>query len=336
MSTVTSRLQGLVDIAGQRPLTYAVLIIILTGMPFLTSPFIGAEIVVMAIFAMGYNIILGYGGELSFGHAAFFGLGAYATVLLLRHVLLNLYIAIVAAVILVTLVSVVFGYLSLRRRGIYFAMITLALAQMVYVIAFQWTGLTGGSNGISIPNISANIGPFVPMQNDIHFYLLASVLFLLLFAAIAQIVNSPFGRVLKAIRESEERALHLGYDVNSYLWLAFTMSGAVSAFAGALYAALFVFISPNILFWTMSGEVVLMTIIGGVGTLTGPLVGAVAFIFLRDTFTQITENWQLLFGAVIIAVVLLAPEGVVGLARETLLDEEGGFDVQQLLERLKR
>lgn len=336
MSTVTSRLQGLIDNAGQRPLTYAVLLIILTGMPFLTSPFIGAEIVVMAIFAMGYNIILGYGGELSFGHAAFFGLGAYATVLLLRHVLLNLYIAIVAAVILVTLVSVVFGYLSLRRRGIYFAMITLALAQMVYVIAFQWTGLTGGSNGISIPNISANIGPFVPMQNDIHFYLLASVLFLLLFAAIAQIVNSPFGRVLKAIRESEERALHLGYDVNSYLWLAFTMSGAVSAFAGALYAALFVFISPNILFWTMSGEVVLMTIIGGVGTLTGPLVGAVAFIFLRDTFTQITENWQLLFGAVIIAVVLLAPEGVVGLARETLLDEEGGFDVQQLLERLKR
>lgn len=336
MSTVTSRLQGLVDIAGQRPLTYAVLIIILMGMPFLTSPFIGAEIVVMAIFAMGYNIILGYGGELSFGHAAFFGLGAYATVLLLRHVLLNLYIAIVAAVILVTLVSVVFGYLSLRRRGIYFAMITLALAQMVYVIVFQWTGLTGGSNGISIPNISANIGPFVPMQNDIHFYVLVSVLFLLLFATIARVVNSPFGRVLKAIRESEERALHLGYDINSYLWLAFTMSGAVSAFAGALYAALLVFISPNILFWTISGEVVLMTIIGGVGTLTGPLVGATVFIFFRDTFTQITESWQLLFGAVIIAVVLLAPEGVVGLARETLLDEEDSFDVQQLLERLKR
>jgi ABC-type branched-subunit amino acid transport system permease subunit len=335
MATVQNRLRSAFERIGERRLTVIGTLAILAVLPDLTSPFVAAHIVVMGIFALGYNIILGYGGELSFGHAAYFGLGAYATVLLFQHLVSNVYLAVLGAVVFTTVVSVVFGYLSLRRRGIYFAMITLALAQMAYAIVFQWTGLTGGSNGISLQAQTVPLGPLRPMANELHFYLLASIVFLALFAATSRIVNSPFGRVLKAIRESEERALHLGYDVNNYLWLAFAMSGAISGVAGALYAILFVFISPNLLFWAMSGEVVLMTIMGGIGTLTGPLVGATVFIIFRDSLTSITEHWQLFFGAVIIGIVLLAPEGLVGLARKVVYDEDGGFDLKELIERLR-
>ncbi|MFC7156975.1 branched-chain amino acid ABC transporter permease [Halomarina halobia] len=335
MATVSTSFGAIVDRVGQKRLTYLGVFGILVALPFIATPFLSTEIVVMGIFAMGYNIILGYGGELSFGHAAFFGLGAYATVLIVEHAVQNLYLAILSSVVIVTVVSVVFGYLSLRRRGIYFAMITLALAQMTYTIVFQWSGLTGGSNGLSLPTSEAPLGPLTPLQNDLHFYAVVSVVFLVLFVAISRVVSSPFGRTLKAIRESEERALHLGYDVNNYLWLAFAMSGAISGFAGALYAVLFIFISPNLLFWTMSGEVVLMAIMGGLGTLIGPLVGAAVFILLSDTFAQITQNWQVLFGIVIIAVVLLAPEGIVGLAKSRLQGDDAGVDVRRLIDRLR-
>lgn len=336
MVTTSSRLGAVAERLNGRWLRYLSILIVLIMLPFVVSPFLASEIVVMGIFAMGYNIILGYGGELSFGHAAYFGLGAYATVIATQNIVANLYLAMLVSVVFVTAVSAVFGYLSLRRRGIYFAMITLALAQMVYTIVFQWSSLTGGSNGLSLPTTEAPLGPFMPIENDVHFYLLASVAFLLILVAVGRMINSPFGRTLKAIRENEERALHLGYNVNNYLWVAFTMSGAVSALAGALYVALFVFISPSLLYWTMSGEVVMMTIIGGIGTLVGPLAGATVFILLSDTFTAITENWQVLFGLVIIFVVLLAPEGIIGLIRSRVFGDEGGFGVQKLLNRLRQ
>ena len=335
MATETGRLGTVADRVGGRGLTYLAVLAVLVALPFVVTPFLAAEIVVMGIFAMGLNIILGYGGELSFGHAAYFGLGAYATILLTQHVVANLYLAMLGSVVAVTLVSVVFGYLSLRRRGIYFAMITLALAQMTYTIVFQWGELTGGSNGLSLQTTDAPLGPLTPLQNDLHFYLLVSLLFVLVVVGMTRVVNSPFGRTLTAIRESEERALHLGYDVDNYLWLAFTMSGALSGFAGALYVALFIFISPSLLFWTMSGEVVLMAIIGGLGTLVGPIIGAAVFIFMSDTLTSLTEDWQVFFGIVIIAVVLLAPEGIVGLVRSYVLDGEGGFGARKLLDRLR-
>ncbi|WP_226043253.1 branched-chain amino acid ABC transporter permease [Natrinema sp. DC36] len=335
IEAIAARVQSVYDQVGERNLSYLGVLALLAVLPNLMGPFIASHIIVMAIFAMGYNIILGFGGELSFGHAAYFGLGAYGVILSLEHLVSNLYLAIPITVVAVTLLSVVFGYLSLRRRGIYFAMITLALAQLVYAIVFQMNELTGGSNGIAIPATEAPLGPLMPMNNDLHFYALACALFLLSFVVIARIVNSPFGRVLKAIRESEDRALHLGYDVNSYLWLAFAMSGAFSALAGALYAVLFVFISPSILFWQLSGEVVLMAIIGGVGTLTGPLVGAIVFIFFSNTLTSITEHWEIFFGAVIIGIVLLAPEGLIGLLRKAVLDDEKVLNLRRLLERLR-
>lgn len=335
ISAIATRARSVYTQVGERTLTFVSVLIVLAVLPSLMGMFIASHIIIMAIFVMGYNLILGFGGELSFGHAAFFGLGAYGVILSLEHLVSNLYIAIPISVIGVTILSVVFGYLSLRRRGIYFAMITLALAQLVYTIVFQMNELTGGTNGIAIPITEAPLGPLSPMSNDLHFYLLTCVMFLLSFILIERIVNSPFGRVLKGIRESEERALHLGYDVNSHLWLAFVMSGAFSALAGALYAVLFVFISPSILFWQLSGEVVLMTIIGGVGTLTGPLIGSTVFIFFSDTLTRATEHWEIFFGTVIIGIVLLAPEGLIGLFRKIALDEEKAFDLERLLERLR-
>jgi branched-chain amino acid transport system permease protein len=336
ISAIATRARSVYTRVGERNLAYFGVLVVIAALPSLMGWFIASHIIIMGIFVMGYNVILGFGGELSFGHAAFFGLGAYGVILSLEHLVSSLYVAIPITIIGVTIISVVFGYLSLRLRGIYFAMITLALAQLVYTIVFQMNDLTGGTNGIAIPITEAPLGPLAPMNSDLHFYVLSCTLFMLSFLAIVRLVNSPFGRILKAIRESEERALHLGYDVNSYLWLAFAISGAFSALAGALYAVLFVFISPSILFWQLSGEVVLMTIIGGVGTLTGPLVGAIVFIFFSDTLTRVTEHWEIFFGAVIIGIVLLAPEGLIGLVRKALFDEEKAFDLERLLERLRR
>jgi branched-chain amino acid transport system permease protein len=335
ISAVATRVQSFSDRVGELRLAFVASLVLIAILPDLMGPFIASHIVVMAIFAMGYNLILGFGGELSFGHAAYFGLGAYGVILSLEHLFSNLYVAILFTVVAVTLLSVVFGFLSLRRRGIYFAMITLALAQLVYVIVFQWAGLTGGSNGASIPLTEAPLGPLAPMNNELHFFLMVGALFLLLFALVARVVRSPFGRVLKAIRESEERALHLGYDVNKYLLLAFTMSGAISALAGAIYSVLFVFISPSVLFWQLSGEVVIMTIIGGIGTLTGPLIGSVVFIFFSNTLTRVTDHWEIFFGIVIIAIVMLAPEGIIGLLRNMFLDENESFSIRRLIERLR-
>ncbi|WP_299269599.1 branched-chain amino acid ABC transporter permease [Halorientalis sp.] len=335
ISAVATRVRSFSDRVGELRLAFVASLALIAILPDLMGPFIASHVMVMAIFAMGYNIILGFGGELSFGHAAYFGLGAYGVILSLEHLFSSLYVAIPVTVVAVTALSVVFGFLSLRRRGIYFAMITLALAQLVYVIVFQWADLTGGSNGASIPITEAQIGPLAPMNNELHFFFVVSALFLLLFALVARVVRSPFGRVLKAIRESEERALHLGYDVDKYLLLAFTMSGAISALAGAIYAVLFVFISPSLLFWQLSGEVVIMTIIGGIGTLTGPLVGSVVFIFFSNTLTRVTDHWEIFFGLVIITIVMLAPEGIIGLLRNTFLDENESFSIRRLIERLR-
>ncbi|WP_435366071.1 branched-chain amino acid ABC transporter permease [Haloarchaeobius sp. DYHT-AS-18] len=302
--------------------------------PVLFGWTIAGEVLVFAVFAVGYNLLLGYGGELSFGHAAFFGVGAYGTLLFTQHVVQNLYLGIIAGTIIAALTSVVIGVISLRRRGIYFAMITLALAQIVYYVVFQWKDVTGGLNGLSLPLFDASLGPIDPATGGADFFVFGFLVLVLVWFAVRRVVRSPFGRTLTAIRENEARARHLGYDVNRFLFGSFVISGAISGVAGGLYATLYGFVTPDILFWLISGEVVLITLLGGIGTLGGPVVGALVFLSLQELLTEhATDDWRLVFGAVIMLVVLFAPRGVYGLYESARESEDAGFGIHALLDR---
>lgn len=305
-------------------------------LPVVAGSFLANRIVVFAVFVVGFNLLVGYTGEISFGHAAYFGLGAYGTILAVHHLTANVYAAMAVGTLVATAAGGAVGALSLRRRAIYFAMITLAFAQMVYHIVFRWTGFTGGSNGIGLPpETSAAVGPVDPLGGGAGFYPVGLVVLGLTWLGVRRVVRSPFGRALVSIRENEARATHLGLRTSRLLWVAFAMSALISGVGGALFALLFTFIAPGQLYWVTSGEVVLMALLGGIGTLGGPLVGAAAFIVLRDTLTQLTNDWRIFFGAVVVVVVLFAPQGVWGRYQEWT--EEGqSFDAGWLRDRLRR
>lgn len=305
-------------------------------LPFAVGNFLANQILVFAVFVMGFNLLLGYTGEISFGHAAYFGLGAYGTILAMHHLTPNAYVAMVIGVLTAVSAGAVFGAFSLRRRAIYFAMITLAFAQMVYHVVFRWTGFTGGSNGIGVPiDANAAIGPFDPMGGGPGFYLFGLVILGAAWLGVSRVVRSPFGRVLVAIRENEERAAHLGFETTNFLWVAFLMSTLLSGVGGALFALLFTFTAPGQLYWVTSGEVVMMALLGGIGTLGGPIVGAGAFIILHDTISSYTNEWRIVFGLLIVFVVLYAPRGIWGTYRRGSLDEDAGFGLRQLVGRLR-
>lgn len=302
--------------------------------PVLFGWTVAGEVLVFAVFAVGYNLLLGYGGELSFGHAAFFGVGAYGTLLFTQHIMQNLYLGIVVGTVLAALTSVLIGIISLRRRGIYFAMITLALAQIVYYIVFQWKDVTGGLNGLSLPLFDASLGPIDPATGGVDFFIFGFFVLTFVWFAVRRVVRSPFGRTLTAIRENEARARHLGYDVNQFLFGSFVISGVVSGIAGGLYATLYGFVTPDILFWLISGEVVLITLLGGIGTLGGPVIGALVFLSLQELLTEhATDDWRLVFGAVIMLVVLFAPRGMYGVYQSARGSGGAGFSVHTLLDR---
>lgn len=314
----------------------AVVAVVVLALPLLVGPFTASHILPLAIVAIGYNLLLGYGGELSFGHAAFYGGGAYLTIMI-AEIIPNLYVAILLSVVVVGIITIPFAYLSLRRRGLYFAMITLALSMMFHTIVFQATSLTGGANGLVLPLRpgEAAIGPLEVLGNYWVFYVFGLAILIGVYLAVYRITRSPFGRALVAIRESEDRARHLGYPVNRLLLITFVMSGVLGGLAGALHASLFAFISPSLLFWTMSGEIVIIAILGGIGTRGGPIVGAVVFTILSDTLSQATDIWPLFFGAIFVVIVMLAPQGLYGVYLQyTDEDETPARDIRVVLRRV--
>jgi branched-chain amino acid transport system permease protein len=292
--------------------------------------FLANEILVFVLFAVGFHLLMGYGGEISFGHAMFFGTAAYLTVYLMLNGVGNLYIAMGLAVVVTTLLSLVIGYVSLRQRGLAFALVTLAFGQMFYTVAFSWTDLTGGDNGLLLPRVETGIVPINPAEGGLEFYLFTAIVLTILLVAVRRVINSRFGRVLVAVRENEARATHLGYETGNYLLVAFVMSAFVSSVAGSLYAVLLALVDPSLLFWSMSGEVLLMSVFGGVGTFAGPIFGAPAFILLEEFVTDIFGNWQIVYGTLIILVVLFFPNGVYG----TLVSDGDG--IREVLGRLRR
>ena len=284
-------------------------------LPWVIYPPVALDIAAMALFAIALDILLGFTGLLSFGHAAFWGSSAYATGLIAIHYNVPFPVAVLGGALFAMLLAVPIGYLSVRRSGIYFAMVTLAFAQMVYFVAYQWSDVTGGENGLqAVPR------PFFGIElvetDSFYFYYAALPIILLGMWAAWRIVHSPFGRVLVAIRDNSPRAQALGYDVERYKVIAFVLSAGLSGLAGGVFAVSHGFVALPDLHWTTSGEVVLITVLGGIGTLWGGIVGAAVIVTMADQLASSGfDGIGIITGAVFIVVVLLFRRGIWGTAR---------------------
>ncbi len=273
------------------------------------------QMMIFALFAMSLDLLIGYTGMASLGHAAYFGVAAYATGLLALKLSWSVWLALPAGLLVAALTATLFGFLALRTRGSYFLMITLALSQVVWGIAFGWRSLTGGDDGLpEVPR--PNLGLPWPLTDDTPFYYFVLFCIGLGTLLLIRIVSSPFGYALRGIRESETRMLSLGYNVWRYKLAAFVLAATFAGLSGCLYVYYNRFVSPDYLQVVRSAEVLLMVILGGAGTLIGPAIGAAFIVFLDNVVSGYTERWILVLGVIYIAVALFAPRGVVGFFRE--------------------
>ena len=275
----------------------------------------GARVLIYAMAAASLNLILGYGGMVSFGHAAFFGAGAYVVGILAAEGVTTAWLAWPAAVAAAAAAALVIGAMSLRTRGVYFIMITLAFAQMMYYL-FVSLKAYGGDDGLPLPGRSTGLGD---LRNELAWYYLVLALLAAVLYLLHRLVNSRFGRVIGAIRENETRAEAIGFPVYGYKLACFVISGAIAGLAGALIANQSVYVSPSLLHWIQSGTLMIMVILGGVGRFWGGPLGAAVLLTLEETLSgsellgPYSLYWQLPVGAILLAVVLFAPQGLAGL-----------------------
>ncbi len=318
MSTVTTRADATVVRPWQQLVViWALLLTAPLWLPLLGGyTAIAARVLVMALAAMGLNLLLGYTGVLSFGHAAYFGLGAYGAGLTLKYVAASTPLAILAGTLLGGIAGTLFGMLLVRRRGVYFAMVTIAFGQVCFYIAYKWDDFTGGYDGLrGFARAPLDFGLFKLdiAGNGTLFYYFVLVVFGLAVGLQALILKSPFGRTMLAIRENERRARFLGLPVEKHIWLSFSISCFFTALAGTLYALLNNFADPLGLNYVMSGNIVMIAVMGGMRTFWGPLVGAVLFVMLQDYVSSMTTNWMFFVGTTFVLVVLLFPRGLMGI-----------------------
>ncbi len=294
-------------------LGWGVLVAVGIVAPFVVYPVFAMNVLCLALFASAFNLLLGYTGLLSFGHAAFLGAGAYVTGLAAKTWGLPTELAVLSGTAVATALGAIFGSLAIRRSGIYFAMITLGFAQLVYflVVQMSWTGGEDGLQGI--PRGKA-LGLF-PLDQQLTMYYFVFTAFLGAFFVIHRAIHSPFGHVLRAVRENEPRALSLGYDVDRYKLVAFVLSAALAGLAGSLKAVVLQFASLSDVHWHRSGEVVLMTLLGGMGTVVGPSVGALIVVALENYLTDVGSWVTVITGAVFVVCVLSFRRGIVGEVR---------------------
>jgi branched-chain amino acid transport system permease protein len=283
----------------------------------LAAPFIGLYPVFMmtalcfAIFACAFNLLLGFTGLLSFGHAAYLGAAAYATGWLVKSAHLTPELGVLAGAIVAGLCGLAVGLIAIRRQGIYFAMVTLAMAQMIYFVFLQ-APFTGGEDGLQgVPR--GKLFGLIPLENDKVMYYVVLAVFVAVFLFIIRIVHSPYGQVLKAIRENEPRAVSLGYDVDRYKLLAFVLSTALAGLGGSLKTLVLGFASLSDAHWSLSGEVVLMTLLGGMGTFAGPVLGAFTIIGLQNLLADRVGEWvTVIIGVIFVVCVVAFRRGFVG------------------------
>jgi branched-chain amino acid transport system permease protein len=291
---------------------YALLALFALCAPWLgIYPVFMMKLLCFAMFACAYNLLLGFGRMLSFGHAAFFGFAAYVTCWLITAHAIGPAVAIVGGMAVAALLGLVIGGLAIRRHGIYFAMITLALGQLVYFVCLE-APFTGGENGLQgVPR--GRLFGVLSLRSDVTLYYLVLLMFVAVFIFIRRVVHSPFGQVLKAIRENEPRAISLGYDSNRYKLVAFVLSATLSGLAGSLNALVLGFATLSDVQQSTSGEVILMTLLGGTGTFFGPVVGAALIVTLQEYLSDIVGGWvTAIIGAIFVACVLSFRRGIVG------------------------
>jgi branched-chain amino acid transport system permease protein len=279
---------------------------------------LGSRVLVMALAAMALNFLLGFTGVLSFGHAAYFGLGAYGAAMTIKYLVPNTPLAILVGVLVGTAAAAIIGAMIVKLRGVYFAMVTIAFGQVFYFITFRWNKVTGGDDGLTNwyrAPIDLGVTKLDILHNPEAFYYVILFFFAVSVALIALLLRSPFGRSLLAIRENERRARFLGIPVERHIWLSFVISCFFVSVAGTLYALLNNFVDPRALRWDLSGNFVIMAVLGGMRSFWGPLVGAVIFVVLQDYVSSMTENWESFIGLFFVLIVLFFPRGVLGIIR---------------------
>ena len=272
---------------------------------------VASRILIFALAATSLNLILGFGGMVSFGHAAFVGVGAYAAGILMQHGFASAWLALALACVAAGAFALLIGAISLRTRGVYFIMITLAFAQMLYYLMVSLKTY-GGDDGLSLER-RFDLGFGLDLSQDAPFYYLVLALFVAVFLGVQRLLNSRFGHALQAMRDNETRMAAIGFPVYRFKLLAFVLAGALAGLAGALLAHQSGFVSPSMMQWSESGMLMVMVILGGVGHLYGGVVGAVVFLVLEELLSSVTIYWQFGLGAVLLAVVLLAPNGLLSL-----------------------
>lgn len=302
-------------------------VLLLVALPFVVEPYQTVLLsygFVFAIAALGFNLLLGYTGLLSFGHSAYFGVGAYAVAFLVKYLKIESMEAFVLGGILASgVVAALFGFLCVRYTRIFFSILTLALSQVLWSLAFKFFWVTGGTDGLRVPTprllggaIRMAVGASADKQSFLshryYYYVLA--LFIACVVVMWVIVHSPFGKALQAIRDNETRAEFVGVQVWHYRWVAFLISGAFTGLAGALWVPLNGLTTPDILHWQFSGEMVFFTVLGGFQTFLGPVIGAIVFNYLKTFAVGYTVYWQMLLGVVLVVLVMLLPAGIVGTA----------------------
>ena len=297
------------DLRAQR-IAFAVMVALLVLAPLVVYPVFMMKVMCFALFACAFNLLIGFGGLLSFGHAMFLGSAGYASAHAAKVWGFTPELAILFGTAVALALGGVAGLLAIRRQGIYFAMITLALSQMIYFVALQ-AKFTGGEDGIQAVPRGRLFGA-IDLAQPMAMYVFVTIIFLAGFLLIWRVVHSPFGQVLKAIRENEPRAISLGYDADRYKLLAFVISGGIAGLAGATKAIVFQLASLTDVHWTMSGEVVLMTLLGGLGTIFGPVIGAAIIITMQNYLAQLGAWVTVVQGVIFVICVLAFRRGVMG------------------------
>jgi branched-chain amino acid transport system permease protein len=303
---------------GQLGLLVVLAVIVLFTVP---NPSLAIGMLIFGLWAAGLNLLVGYGGLVSFGHALPFAYGGYAAGLTLKHLGTNVWLALLVSLVSMALLGAFVGAICLRRTEVYFSMLTLAFAQLGFFIALQANTVTGGDDGLAgIPTPSLGLGTGIELnalRDPLTFFLFTAAIVLVVFAVLILYTESPMGRVLQAIRESEERARGCGYNTRLVQLVTFVLAGTVAGLAGGLFAMLnnFVGLQP---YWLLSGVVLIMVILGGRSSLFGPVLGAVIYLILEATLSRYYASWQLIIGAIFMVCVLAFPQGLWGLVTETV------------------
>ena len=293
--------------------------ILLLAAPYVVGPFHTLTLLyglVFGIAALGFNLLLGYTGLLSFGHSAFFGAGAYTVAFMVKYLkIASMELFLAGSVLVAAIISVLFGFVCVRYTRIFFSILTLALSQVLWSLAFKFYWVTGGTDGLRVPTpkllgASAAADKMEFLAHQYYYYVLA--VFVICVILMWVIVHSPFGKALQAIRDNETRAEFIGIRIRRYRLIVFVISGVFTGVAGALWAPLNGLTTPDVLVWTFSGEIVFMTVLGGFGTFVGPILGAVAFNYLKTYAVGVTVYWQLLLGTVLVVLVIALPTGIMG------------------------